>query len=103
MTRIKTKSDFFERWGDELQKYCEENKLDFDFLKKRGSSHNFKEGYIWFHEPWTEECQILARLELEGKIPKQLVKSILMCEFTTDKLIVTQTEYTQKILVLKEL
>ena len=101
MNRIKTKSDFFEKWSNNLQKYCEENKLDYDFLKDRGVSYNFIEGYIRFHEPWTEERQRLGSLELEGKIPKQLVKSLLMCEFTTDKLIVTQTEHTQKFLALK--
>ena len=98
---MKKKSDFFEKWGYELQKYCKKHSLDYKLLKRLGASYNFEEGYISFDKPWDEESEKFAKLELEGKLPKQYMKKVLHCEFTENEITFTQTEYTEKYLALQ--
>ena len=96
------KKDFLQKWGNELQRYCEEYNLNFELIKTLGASYNLEEGYLNFDKPWDEESEELARLELEGKLPKQRVKKVLLCEFTDDKITFTQTEHTQKYIALNK-
>ena len=80
----------FEEWSSEIQKYCEENDLDFEKAKKLSKSWGKDNLMLQYHDPNK------GNLGLLDETPMPLVLHIYKGE--NGELIFEQTEHTRKYL-----
>ncbi len=81
----------FEEWSSEIQKYCEENDLDFEKAKKMVKSWGKNNLMLLYYDP-----SMSKGLGLLDETPLPLALHIYKGE--NGELIFEQTEYTRKYL-----